>query len=195
MSELTQQQIIDLFKDAPEDATHYGFATDTKSEGWYKINENLSYQFMNIDAERWFGNVRITKLSSNGFGELLARPKAPIFTQAMCDAGTLPSVGMECLIVHCSSTKAIIIAITLQHVIVIEGKNTSEVHYCIEEVMLLPLTPPIELIDGEAYQFTFTKTNFTGKGIYNLASETLQLAMHQVNVCDCTNIKLLEVKS
>ncbi len=123
------------------------------------------------------------------------KPVAPVFTQSMADAGTLPSVGMECLFKHQNKmVPGKVVALTEKFIILL-GDDGNERIRIISEFIVEPIAPPIELIDGEAYLFTFTKTNFTCKGIYNSASKTLQLAMHQVNVRDCTNIQLLGVKS
>lgn len=90
------------------------------------------------------------------------KPKEPIYTQEMSDDGVLPGVGMECLIKlhhhdnshfqkgyingYSQDKKWIILTDYLGN---IESHNISNGTYEFK-----PLTPPIELIDGKAYQFT-----------------------------------------
>ena len=56
-----------------------------------------------------------------------------------------------------------------------------------------PLTPPIELIDGKAYQLTYR--NMETCAIYSKDHNFLYSATSIIEIKDCTNIKLLEVTS
>jgi hypothetical protein len=56
------------------------------------------------------------------------------------------------------------------------------------------IAPPIELIHGEAYQFTNIEDN-TIKGIYSEDEHSFTGTCVEWSVETCTNIKLLEVKS
>ena len=87
------------------------------------------------------------------------KPTTPIYTQAMCDAGIAPSVGMGCIVFMSSTSKS-------GEAGIVEFKNEQGFLFRYKENNLCdyyslddgshfkPLTPPIELIDGKAYQFT-----------------------------------------
>ena len=58
-----------------------------------------------------------------------------------------------------------------------------------------PITPPIELIDGKAYQFNFVADDVMF-GIYNSHRNILSVEQGTYfDIARVTNIKLLEVKS
>jgi len=107
----------------------------------------------------------------------------------MCDAGELPSVGMKAKHEDLNNPVTIVFI--------------SETEACyIDEYLTLtvcqlsefkPLTPPIELVDGKAYQFTNIEEN-TIHGIYNEDECSFKSLNVEWSVETCTNIKELEVK-
>lgn len=75
---------------APEGATHYDISSDVYP--WIKEDDNGN--------KFWHHNewVKYSKSISEAEG-CIAKPKPqPVYTQAMCDAGELPQVGMECMV-------------------------------------------------------------------------------------------------
>ena len=115
--------------------------------------------------------------------ELIPKQPKPVFTQEMCDNGDLPSVGMECLIKmhhkddsyfqkgyingYSQDKKWIIFTDYLGN---IESHNISNGTYEFK-----PLTPPIELIDGKAYQFDIREQYGKAKGLHGIYSEKLRV--------------------
>ena len=119
----------------------------------------------------------------------------PTFTQEMADAGTLPSVGMECL---CSfedgEWEKVLIDFISEILAVVTDKDSAQYSLPIKEVVFKPLTPPIELIDGKAYQFDI---EFVGTvcGVYYKAHDELNGSEDNYPSEICTNIQLLGVTS
>jgi len=170
-----------------------------------------SYKFwMNDDSyEAFDGNKRIffTNYDSTDYGcfvPIAIKPKPesiPVFSQAMCDAGELPSVGMECF--YLDSTTNNYIECTVMYIsewaIVLRqtgegyGKDV-ELAKHVSDVTIKPLTPPIELVDGKAYQFDYNgRTELVG--IYHKPDDTFGQYTVTSNAKAATNIQLLEVKS
>jgi len=120
-----------------------------------------------------------------------------VFTQEMFYAGTLPSVGMELMIKEehdLNYVKATIKYISSFTVVYDRGVN-SIIEDCldIDKCNYKPLTPPIKLIDGKAYQFE--ARNKTLQGIYCDNNETMNIHQsYYFNLEVCTKIQLLEVK-
>ena len=101
-----------------------------------------------------------------------------VYTQEMADNGALPSVGMEC--VGTSSRGAIMTSwrkgsITFNSPTYTIFKTNNGIEFCCNHLLgqnftFKPLTPPIELIDGKAYQFYGTD-NRKKLGFYNSARD------------------------
>lgn len=121
----------------------------------------------------------------------------PVFTQAMQEAGELPSVGMEVMIKNKCDAHPQLKRATIKYMgdlVVYSYVENGE--RCDSNINLVfrPLTPPIELIDGKAYQFDIMHIKNGVIGIYSASDDEF---IYLENVCrpdDCTNIKLLEVK-
>jgi len=80
----------------------------------------------------------------------------PAYTQAMADNGELPSVGMEIIARYMHDSKTVThkgIVLFISDCRVIMGNDTGDHHFLLGDYRCEPLTPPIELIDGKAYQF------------------------------------------
>ena len=121
----------------------------------------------------------------------------PIYTQAMVDAGVMPSVGMECLINFPDIDNAwyeYTIDFMGKHTFIASCEDVSERFGHIEDVHIKPLTPPIELIDGKAYQFS-VNGNEPIHGIYNRLSNGFYHIAILYGLKSCTSIQLLEVKN
>jgi hypothetical protein len=83
----------------------------------------------------------------------------PVYTQAMTDAGTLPSVGMECSVydinqdeTHGKATIKYISDSTCVYEVK-AGDLKGEYAQYPSSLKFKPLTPPIEPVEGKAYQF------------------------------------------
>ena len=80
--------------EAPEWATHEGTPKGMQNNSRYWVGEN-NYQCRRVNGVMNTYGKEYTWYFST-FTDLTARQSKPVYTQAMCDAGTLPSVGMEC---------------------------------------------------------------------------------------------------
>jgi len=175
--------------------------------------------FYNGDIESFEVSSELYKANScTGVTKYVAVEDGPepkkAYTAAMCDSGTLPLVGMECLIYSYDSpamldkkswhkTRVLSIDSDLHSSVVVTYTckwNADFYVDChpVESLQFKPLTPPIELVDGKAYQFD-TDDGITWVGFYGdhndcfydtkCFNETISESKN------CTNIQLLEVKS
>ena len=142
----------------------------------------------------------------HGIKESNLAPTVAVYTQAMCNAKKLPPIG--------SYAKLSIYAIDDNNDVFIEGDRVligGHANFGGEDVAVYakgnstgtsiasgfkPLTPPIKLIDGKAYQFTYGNTP-TITGLYSKIHKQLQAIAGHYDVRHCTNIQPLtvEVKS
>lgn len=129
----------------------------------------------------------------------LLQPVKPdlIFTQEMCDNGELPSVGMECLYLDTSKEyiKCKVVYLS-EWSIVLEQTEKGyaqgvEVAKAVDDVTIKPLTPPVELIDGKAYQFEHN--GIVWNGIYIKRENSMWYSLRTAKVAFCTNIQPLTV--
>ena len=86
---------MDIWKNAPEAATHYAPETEYDVDCWVWVDGN-EHKFVCVgddtldDKRVWYNDGPFN-------GVLIPRPvQSSIFTQEMADDGVLPSVGMEC---------------------------------------------------------------------------------------------------
>lgn len=122
----------------------------------------------------------------------------PVYTQAMCDAGELPSVGMEYLDDDGQISKCLVnygditIGLNVEHVDTKDYLPISQT----SRGNCKPLTPPIELIDGKAYQFDSGKYTFVGFWNKNANAfyDTKCFDENLAGFKACTNIKPLTVE-
>ncbi len=126
------------------------------------------------------------------YHDFIPKPESiPVYTQAMKDDGILPSIGMECEWKHHSTN----VVLTFIGDEMFCGKNDSGKETAGYISDLKPINPPIELIDGNAYQFDHytigTAVGFYSqdKGLFDCAGVSFSIES------GCTNIQLLEVKS
>ena len=184
--------VIDWSK-APEGTTHYGHESALYYGGFYKINHNEEMFFH--DKDQWLDCISTPELTKRPKPEV--KPVTPAFTQAMADAGTLPSVGMELLGRQSEYEDWCEIEVLFVNEDVIYCRESDKIaHYHFSKadkgIQFKPLTPPIELIDGKAYQFTNENTTIEN-GIYY---DGMMVNQHgNTALMLCTNIQLLEVKS
>tara|TARA_R110000851_G_scaffold160243_2_gene303482 strand:- start:688 stop:1560 length:873 start_codon:yes stop_codon:yes gene_type:complete len=131
-----------------------------------------------------------------------SKPK-PVFTQEMCDNGESPSVGMEFLMKHKDADEswaqpdfhpAKMKAIGDELFIIeslSECNRLKESVGTIDDYLFKPLTPPIELIDGKAYQFDYDGDTF--QGIYSERGDDFHSNKFVSSAPICTNIQPLTV--
>jgi len=159
-------------------------------------------------AEKWV-NKYFDRTCENkqDYIDSLKPESKPVYTQAMCNKGVLPLVGMECFVssdykfngpINANDFVTVYATENLpnENTVLIGKVDASGVYACSCHVKYLkPLTPPIELIDGKAYQF-----EYEGQTRYAPYRESINffsdVDMH-INPDSCTNIILLtpEVKS
>ena len=129
---------------------------------------------------------------------------SPIYTQIMADNGELPSVGMECFVKRfheddCKYLGCYIIGFSQDKAWLVfeDAEDHLSYHNILNGTFtfrpLLPITPPIELIDGSPYQFEYKGQ--TRYAPYNKEINFFSDVDMHINPDSCTNIKLLEVKA
>ena len=127
-------------------------------------------------------------------GEFVPKANKPVYTQAMCDKNELPPIDSNYLdedgqlcraIFHYSS---FVIGEMLEHIQLKQYPNLSTSR----NDRVKSLTPPIKLIDGEAYQFDYC--SHTHNGVYGSNMKRLYHINGFISASVCTNIKLLTVK-
>ena len=182
--------VIDWSK-APEGATHYAVRLGSYMEGWYKVKER-GYYFIPVSEETELWNGSDNNGSPSERINLIPKPELT-YTQAMCDAGELPSVGMECNFKKRGAVeKGTVTAITKRFIIFTDTFGDEHVRK-IDECTIEPLTPPIELIDGKAYQFDIIEGVDDWAGIYCTQRNQMCTSHSYFDIKHCTNIQLLEV--
>ena len=124
------------------------------------------------------------------------KPKAeakPVYTQAMADNGELPIAGMECMIsdetYSAEYFSGVILFVGISNTVWTHGKV--EYSQSSQYLNFKPITPPIDLIDGEAYKFIYNgKFNI---GIYDSDDGRFYFPRGYVLSSYPTNIKHLTV--
>jgi len=115
----------------------------------------------------------------------------PVYTQAMVDAGVVPSVPMRCQ--WNGHNTNITLTFIGDEMFCGNNETNKEVAGYIQD--LKPLTPPIELIDGKAYQFN-SRNGDTWCGIYHDLRDIFYVDDDQCfDSSAVANIQLLEVKN
>jgi hypothetical protein len=178
---------------APEWATHYDTTPDIHP--WLKLTGSI-WEYWHIDKWLSYG---ATYSSSDEC--IIERPKAeakPIYTQAMADAGELPSVGELVQMRRDFGGDNNFYNGKLIHehngvLWFVDDKYGGNLH-SMNEVTFKPLIP---LIDGEAYQFDYH--DMIGiKGIYQKPDhdgfDSFVGSFGSVSKSMCSNIKHLTVK-
>ena len=180
----------------PEGATHYDTRVDVYP--WLKADDNGN--------KFWHVNCWVKYANDIGVNDtIFARPvnegevTPPVFTQAMADAGELPSVGMECEFKHGGyDVKGTVAAITNEYIVLTEESGKERIRK-LSESPIKPLTPPITLEDGKAYQFDCGSNCIEILGYYNKDRNSFFTTKRSSSkICgkaEATNIKLLEVTS
>tara|TARA_R110000782_G_scaffold171288_2_gene263020 strand:+ start:13017 stop:13796 length:780 start_codon:yes stop_codon:yes gene_type:complete len=163
---------------APEGATHC----------W--ANMNSFYKFSKHDTDFVWQNCEWQKCSDIGCfeGELTEKPQpTPIYTQEMADNGSPLAVGMSAIIR--GETRVILLPADCDGDYITKCKGGLYEFDSINQFK--PLTPPIKLMDGEAYQF-LNEGSTIEKGIYY---DGVLINQHgNTALMLCTNIQPLTVE-
>ena len=187
----------DMWKYAPE-GTEYSYQGN-----WWKTVNGIMFRWERKKLTgsfdfgyHWARSPYIEELTE----KMTPRPKdKPVYTQAMCDSGTLPLVGMECIVVDISLMnheyeKCVILFIGI-HKVVYTSESCIERFSNLDEVNFKPIEPPIELFNGRYYGFNYKDGLWCG--IYNKDDNKFYFTDSFIVASHCTNITLLtpEVKS
>tara|TARA_R110000850_G_scaffold100316_2_gene207502 strand:+ start:745 stop:1272 length:528 start_codon:yes stop_codon:yes gene_type:complete len=128
--------------------------------------------------------------------DYLSKNFCKVFTQEMCDNGELPSAGMECLINFPDIDNAwykYTIDFMGKHSSIATCEDVAERFGHVEDAYFKPLTPPIELIDGECYQFN-SPSGGLFKGYYVPIKRLFVAHKGNFDSYRCTNIQPLTVE-
>ena len=115
----------------------------------------------------------------------LTSPDKPTYTQVMCDAGELPPIGARCMADVEGEWHESEVFSHYDSVVHVKMINDGCYAFCRDLNDIKPLTPPITLIDGKAYQFD--SHGETRNGIYGMNS--LINNEGDFAITSCTNIK------
>ena len=152
-------------------------------------NNRCSYNFTNelvndIEAGG-YSNKRLLEIQT-------AMSKPATYTQAMADNGELPSIGMECLLKNSGAWDFAIVTVRTKQYIIFTLKDGREEVRDVNYYDIKPLTPPITLIDGKAYQFELSGVDTLG--FYSACYDAFIVHHSKYNVGDCINIQPLTVE-
>ena len=174
---------------------HLSYDKNPNNEGFCRIGDNGSYYFSNGDSAVNPDDWTITK-------KPYTKPVAPtvaVYTKKMADDGVMPSAGMECLMSLGEEIwfKYRVDYMGKAHTVGFWFDKSREVSFGLHRVIFKPLTPPIKLIDGKAYQFDVRDKGGIVCGIYHEYDKRLHVGQdHYFDLMSATNIQLLteEVK-
>ena len=157
----------------------------------YKINrDNNGFCCVGIDNSYCFTDG--SNASNTNDWIITPRPQPALtYTQAMADNGEfLPSVNM--IIKHKGVKKIVIGELDFNNKLAL--KSVDNELYSLGHIEdIKPLTPPIELIDGECYQFD-SPSKLIMKGFYSYDEKEFVTVRCTVKSSACTNIQPLTVK-
>ncbi len=188
---VTQDELVDSRKDASAAAAaSYADAVDAADAA-----DAADADAADTAEKRVNKYFERTGKNKQDYIDALSFESIPVYTAAMCDAGELPSVGMECLFKKRGALESgTVTAITKRFIIFTDWFGDEHVRK-IDELTIEPLTPPIKLIDGKAYQFKAHKNRKPVDGFYSAYKDEFVYLQGTVRSNDAINIKLLEVKS
>ena len=203
MSNLTEQQIIDLFEDAPEDAEIYIQGGDDYTESFIKGVTTFGYCLIDMEEARakWVYQDAPIELINELMLVGILRPEAKPVTSPTFTSGQEVFIAQINTLCGIASKRYFIKEFWCdsghqnEYVdlgLIFDNKKDAE-SKCRELVGLPPA--PIELIDGCAYQFTYVDNNKKYHGIYNAKQERFLFIDGHVMSSYCKDIQLLEVKS
>jgi len=119
------------------------------------------------------------------------KPSKPAYTQAMADNGELPLVGME--VMSMGVNKIVRLPPDTNRRFLLESVVMGIYDLALIEG-ISAIKPPIELVDGKAYQFDVGDRKIEA-AIYFKETNRFHRGTGFFQLIQCTNIQLLEVKS
>ena len=194
-------EVMDIdWSKAPEGATHYNPSSFVELCKYYKLSGNEYVYYYN---GRWESSGASRKALDEC---LIERPQPTLtYTQAMADNKVLPPIGskvrfvgnddylVEFSIVDGDEIECIC------HTTDFDGESIGVYRHkdgysvSILTQLVKPITPPIELIHGEAYNFIDSEDNNTN-GIYSEDEHSFQSLSVEWLADHCTNIQPLTVE-
>ena len=139
---------------APESAINYakmingnhGVYYWLSNTGYWAIGDNDHTEYHEFDLE-FAGGENFARVDFEVISARRNTESIPVFSQAMCDAGELPSVGMECKYHDVSRDILVLIKYKSDWVIVFQQIEEGyakhvEISKPVDEVKFKPLTPP-----------------------------------------------------
>ncbi len=194
---------------APKDATHHGKFEN--HECWYQVKDNEVFSWNTgacNDTHFWHDTFwKSEQLTANNEGNVTFTPRPevkPVYTQEMHEAGELPSVGMEFTLSYYEKDSRFndfngkeVKVLSVSECGVYTFKSPllgfGALRLTIEHVK--PLTPPVELVDGKAYQFDYDGSSAVGFAFEGATFVSRKDGECQgANMSDCTNIQPLTVE-
>ena len=129
-------EVMDIWKNAPEGATHYG-----TSGNFFKETDG---KFAIFTCGLLYGGWLVDNQAQPSRINLTPKPVQPVFTRSMADNGELPVVGMDCMIHHeCAAkdswVKVYIVAVTEDYIISKSNGSAFEQHYHIKSLSFKPI--------------------------------------------------------
>jgi len=123
------------------------------NDSWWELCGRHEFLATVAECETNFGKCK-QSYSDYKFDYHLSPEPTPAYTQAMADNGVLPSVGIECLIDGTGVVYIVVLPADNEGDLILTPKNEGGNYWQRSNVKYIkPLTPPITLIDGKAYQF------------------------------------------
>ena len=160
----------------------------TKSTKELEVMDKVSCYVCHVGAypmQQYCGSCGHELLS-----ELVPPQPALTYTQTMADNGELPSVGM---MVEAYKDRAVEVMLPFDSTRFTVGKCKDGEYALYSIGELKPLTPPIELIDGKAYQFEARGKSL--QGVYDRGEKTLNIHQgYYFDLISATNIQPLTVE-
>tara|TARA_R110000772_G_scaffold208650_1_gene319226 strand:- start:41 stop:685 length:645 start_codon:yes stop_codon:yes gene_type:complete len=184
------------FRFNPKCVSYYYYGRDKPYHHEYVCSKG-QFNDLVLQMETNFGKC-VQSYSDYKFGYHLPPEPTLTYTQAMADNGELPSVGMECKFDTTFFTTATSNRGTCEIIAYYGDKVWINVidFDCVIKLSVIefkPLTPPIELIHGEAYNFIDSEDNNTN-GIYSEDKHSFTSLSVEWLADQCTNIQPLTVE-
>ena len=174
MTNLTQQQIIELFKDAPDSVYRYCKMTKGNTGVYYWLSDTGYWIVGDTDYPDYYEFALECdsgeNFRRNDFYTIHVKPVTPslIYTQAMYKEGVVPLVGMDCLFKHNSRfTKGTVVAKTKRFIVMIDPEGMERVRL-IDESRFKPLETISESEKAFDAHYGTLKPPFTKKDALNI---------------------------
>ena len=189
MINLTEQEMIELFKDAPSLA--HSYATGTYNKGYWLFDDGFE-----IEGEEGFyiyGEETIEGENNilSDFEIIAVRPviepEVLAYTKKMNEAGELPCEGVQFLDLGSNQPDEVRICLFIDGNRAVYKVGTMS-YECADITDCSPLIPPVELVNGLCYQYDYHGPKC---GYYKESSSRLISIQGGINPKDVKNLTLL----